>query len=234
MIFYSLKKILPGPIKIFLKKTLLLLDVSKSGRILRKYSDFTMIPRVLYKENLYIASKVKVRGDVVECGSWRGGMVAGIAELLGNNRTYFLYDSFEGLPPAKDIDGANAIAWQKDTTGIYYFDNCTADIKDAEKAMKLARVPFQCVKGWFQDTVPKNSVGQIALLRLDGDWYDSTMVCLKYFYPKVATGGIIIIDDYSAWDGCSRAVHDYLSSIQSKSRIDRGSKQGVAFIVKLD
>jgi len=60
------------------------------------------------------------------------------------------------------------------------------------------------------------------------------MICLKHFYPKVATGGVIIIDDYPTWDGCSRAVHDYLSEIKSQSRISRGVKYGVAYIIKND
>lgn len=225
---------LPQPVKIFLRDVLTYADMTHSGRLLRKYSYFTMIPRGLYKENLSLARRVTIPGDVVECGSWRGGMIAGIAELLGTKRKYYLFDSFEGLPPAKDIDGATAVAWQRDTTSSIYYDNCTADIEDAKRAMELAGVPYECVKGWFDDTVPKNSVGTIALLRLDGDWYDSTMVCLKHFYPKVATGGLILIDDYPTWDGCSRAVHDYLSSIQSKSRISRGAKHGVAYIVKVD
>jgi len=235
MISAQLKKMLPKSAKNFIRTALVYGDMSRYGRLFKKYSYFTMIPKGVYKENLRLAHTVAVAGDVVECGSWRGGMVAGIAELLGGkNRKYYLFDSFEGLPLAKAIDGDTAIAWQQDTTSDIYFDNCTADIADAKRAMEYAGVPYECIKGWFDDTVPHNTIGPIALLRLDGDWYDSTMVCLKHLYPKVVTGGLIIIDDYAAWDGCSRAVHDYLSSIQSKSRIGRGSKSGVAYIVKHD
>ena len=99
--------------------------------------------------------------------------------------------------------------------------------------MALTNTRFDCVKGWFSDTVPHHPNQPIALLRLDGDWYDSTMVCLQNLYPKVVTGGIIIIDDYYSWDGCSKAVHDYLSSIQSVSRILTGFNR-IAYIVKKD
>jgi O-methyltransferase len=77
------------------------------------------------------------------------------------------------------------------------------------------------------------SSNEIALLRLDGDWYESTMDCLKYLFPKVVQKGIIIIDDYFTWEGCSKAVHDYLSSIKSTSRIYT-SPGGVCYIIKQD
>lgn len=201
--------------------------------LFEKYRSFTMINEASYLANLQIARKSsKIQGDVVECGVWRGGMIAGIAELLGKEKKYHLYDSFEGLPEAKEIDGKGAIDWQKNTAGDYYFDNCKAEIEFAEKAMNLSGAPFACYKGWFCDTLPSNTLSQISLLRLDGDWYDSTMDCLKHLFPKVVKGGVVLIDDYHTWDGCSRAVHDYLSSIQSTSRIS--SHKGVAYIIKND
>ena len=78
---------------------------------------------------------------------------------------------------------------------------------------------FQIVKGWFSETLPEYPLSSIALLRLDGDLYESTMDCFQQLYHKVVKGGIIIIDDYLSWTGCSRAVHDYLSSINSQSII---------------
>lgn len=64
-----------------------------------------------YVENLRLARWVgQVRGSIIECGTWRGGMIAGIADVLGRDRRYYLFDSFEGLPPAKEIDGAAALA----------------------------------------------------------------------------------------------------------------------------
>src|SRR5262249_42322226 len=72
----------------------------------------------------------------------------------------------------------------------------------------------------------------IAVLRLDGDWYDSTMICLRKFWNHVLPGGIIIIDDYFAWDGCTRAVHDFLSSIRANERIRHTRRGQVGFIEK--
>lgn len=204
--------------------------------IYEEFYNFTMIPQPIYISNLILVNEhvEKLDGDVVECGVWRGGMIAGIAALLGKDRTYHLFDSFEGLPQAQEVDGKAAIEWQSNPKGKNYFDNCTAEISYAEEAMKIAKASNVTIhKGWFEDTLPKASFGKsIALLRLDGDWYDSTMVCLKNLYPSVKKGGLVIIDDYYAWDGCSRAVHDYLSSIKSSSRIS--SYNNICYIIKND
>jgi hypothetical protein len=208
-------------------------DEKRNKWLFEKYRSFTMIDESSYAANLEIARKSrKISGDVVECGVWRGGMIAGIAELLGTEKNYHLYDSFEGLPEAKEIDGKGAIDWQKNTSGDFYFDNCKAEIEFAEKAMNQTGAKYSCYKGWFCDTLPKNQITHISLLRLDGDWYDSTMDCLKHLFPKVVKGGVVLIDDYHTWDGCSRAVHDYLSSVQSTSRVS--SHKGVAYIIKND
>jgi len=214
-------------------------DKTKDKKLVEAYNnfkDFTMIPQDIYVENLRIAEALvsNIKGDIVECGVWRGGMSGGMAKILGKNRTYYLFDSFEGLPAAKEIDGTDAISWQKDTSAENYFDNCKAEIEFATKAMSKTAVDFKLVKGWFSDTLPEFKFeNQIALLRLDGDWYESTMDCLKSLFPKVAENGIIIIDDYYTWEGCSKAVHDYLSLIKSKSRIWR-SPGGVCYIKKTD
>ena len=206
---------------------------------MRKYSnfylknkDYTMIDEKTYINNLKIAEKAKdVTGDIVECGVWRGGMIAGIAELLGSKSKYFLYDSFEGLPDAKEIDGASALDWQSNSEGEHYHDNCKAEINFANEAMTKTGVDFQLIKGWFDDTVPFHKHEKISLLRLDADWYDSTIVCLKHFFPKVVPGGIVIIDDYYVWDGCTKAVHDYLAEIKSNCRIYQLDNK-VAYIIK--
>jgi O-methyltransferase len=205
----------------------------KLGKVFQEFASFTMIPRESYIDNLLLSLRVKeLRGDIVECGVWRGGMIAGIAKMLGKDRNYYLFDSFEGLPEAKAIDGEAALSWQKNIDSPGYYDNCKAEIDFARKAMELANVPYECIKGWFNDTLPTfHPANSISLLRLDADWYDSTMTCLKYLYPQVVNKGIILIDDYYFWDGCSKAVHDYLSEIRSPSRI-YSSPNGVAYIVK--
>src|SRR5262245_46854095 len=108
--------------------------------IYRQMRTYTMIRPAIYAGNLAIAEAFSsVPGCVVECGTWKGGMIAGIAKLLGSDRHYYLFDSFEGLPDPKAIDGQAAAAWQTNTTGAWYFDNCTASEESARAAMQLSQ-----------------------------------------------------------------------------------------------
>jgi O-methyltransferase len=198
-----------------------------------RFKHFTMIPGISYLVNLELADKCKnIRGAIVECGTWKGGMIAGIASCLGPDREYYLFDSFEGLPKAREIDGISAIEWQNDKESPDYHDNCAATEADARKAMSLAHAPnTHIIKGWFENTLPGSKFpGGIALLRMDGDWYDSTIQILTNLFPLVNADGLIIIDDYYAWDGCSRAVHDYLSREKRPEKIS--CRRGICFIRK--
>lgn len=198
---------------------------------MERWHEYTMLPARALHSNVELARMVRdVDGIVVECGVWRGGAIASIAEVLGPNRSYFLFDSFEGLPPAAEIDGASAAAWQADTTSANYFDNCAAEEQWARDAMARAGVADPTlVRGWFEDTVPQwVAPAPIALLRLDGDWYSSTKVCLDALIPQMAPGGLVLIDDYQAWDGCARAVNEFLGATTLPIRL-RESSQGVTW-----
>lgn len=185
-------------------------EIAKHRKTFRKFRPFTMISEEAYVGNLRLASTItELRGDIVECGTWRGGMIAGIADTLGPDRKYWLFDSFEGLPPAKSIDGEAALAWQRNTSSPEYYDNCRASQEEAEKAMSMsAGINYVVAKGWFRDTLPAANVGPIALLRLDADWYESTKEVLDNLAGRVVRGGLIVVDDYYTWDGCTLAVNE--------------------------
>ncbi len=214
------------------------LALEKYTQLYEKYQNYTMVSKKAFINNLkLVAEKLppSPSGDIVECGVWRGGMIAAISEVIGSHRSYYLYDSFEGLPDAQDIDGLAAKQWQKNTNSKYYHDNCRAEQAYAEKAMQLAHAPH-CFfkKGWFEQTIPQAQFSDgISLLRLDADWYDSTMICLKYLYPQIVNKGLIIIDDYYTWEGCAKAVHDYLSTQASTSRVHQ-FHDTIAYIIKND
>ena len=200
--------------------------------IYSKYKDYTMIPEGEFEDNLLLCDSINlIEGCIVECGVWRGGMIAGIYDYAKVKRKCFLFDSFEGLPDVKENDGEAAKIWQETNNGVG-LDNCKAEILFAENAMKLANSRnHSIIQGWFDKTIPNTKISEpIAILRLDGDWYDSTMICLENLYPLVADGGLLIIDDYYAWDGCSRAIHDYLSKNNLPLRISQ-TKNGVCYIV---
>ncbi len=205
----------------------------KNQFIFNMLKEYTMIPENIYLINLNLVEKfLKVPGAIVECGTWKGGMIAGIAVLLKNNREYYLFDSFQGLPEVKAIDGLAAKEWQADTDSSIYFDNCTASENDAKKAMEISRVEnYKIKKGWFNETLPNAKFNRgIAILRLDGDWYESTMDILNNLFKHVNEGGLIIIDDYYVWEGCSKAVHDFLSYNKRSENIM--SQDGVCYIIK--
>lgn len=207
------------------------------GKLYKRFSEYTMIPEDEYIRNLFLAKKAEtVEGVIVECGVWRGGMIGGIAKLLGPQKKYYLFDSFDGLPLAKDIDGEEAFKWQSEKESSYYFDNCKAEIDFAQKVMNLALGKISnntfFIKGWFNETMNEDNFNEsISLLRLDGDWYESTMTCLNFLFPKVVTGGIIIIDDYHTWEGCTKAIHDYLSKNNRPERICQFENR-TAYLIK--
>lgn len=205
----------------------------KLRAVYRRFADLTMIPESTYLDNLKLVEPYReTNGCVVECGVWRGGMIGGMASLLGPQRSYVLCDSFEGLPKAQEIDGQSAAEWQSRTDAPDYFDNCSAPRACAEEAMNragCARVSI--LQGWFNETLPGyRAPAPIDVLRLDGDWYESTLVCLQSLFDQVRPGGIIILDDYHHWDGCTRALHDYLSRKSAPERIQ--SLGNICFLYK--
>ena len=210
------------------------LPYSRLSKIYHKFSDFTMMPERVYVHTLQIAeTAVGLEGCVVECGVWRGGTAAGLLSVLGASRKLYLFDSFEGLPPARQIDGEAALEYQKNTKNPWYLDNCYAPPCYAERAMELAGASnYEMVKGWYDQTLPQFRVAQpIAVLHLDADWYNSILTCLNHLFDRVAAGGLIIVDDYYVWDGCSRALHDYLSKRSAVERIREFG--GVCYLKKV-
>jgi O-methyltransferase len=193
--------------------------------LFRKYRDRSMVPLGRFIDNLLLAERFVVDGAIVECGSLHGGIAAAIAEVLPGHTVYLL-DSYEGVPDSGSKDSL------KDKQLLAQWR--PRDIADEEIAydtMRRQANPFVVRRGWFKDTVPKLEADPIALLRLDGDLYESTMVCLTHLFPRVPVGGLIIIDDYEDWDGCTRAVHNYLAREDRQEAIRR-TLRGVTYIVK--
>ena len=161
-----------------------------------------------------------VPGCLVECGVWRGGS-AGLMTLAmrhaGQTRPLHLFDSFEGLPEPGDKDGEIAVAYSggKGSGALKSVHKCEAGLEDVRQFLhQQLDVPQDLIHyhvGWFQNTVPGDAalVGKIAVLRLDGDWYESTRVCLEHLYPVLQPGGVLILDDYYCWEGCRKATDEY-------------------------
>jgi O-methyltransferase len=208
----------------------------------RKYRPYTMIkPARRFVENLLLA-KITLEnrnlkdGAIVECGTWKGGMAAALVEIGGPKRRYYFFDSFAGLPAPTAQDGDAAIVYQGDTANPEFHDNCTASLDDIKSALSLTGCPpsqISIIPGFFEQSFQYFEPPKIAVLRLDADWHSSTLICLKKFWRHVLPNGLILLDDYYTWEGCTRAVHEFLASEGASERIEQGRISGAAFIRKL-
>jgi O-methyltransferase len=158
-----------------------------------------------------------ILGDIVECGVWRGGHII-LTRLVSPHRTCWLYDTFDGMtmPTQRDVTRGGVSALDKfrlktsqgrkwaaasveevrnnlNHEGVYHPHLCRFIIGDVCQTLQIF------------DNLPK----QIALLRLDTDWYESTKVELEKLYPRLVSGGRLIVDDYNHWPACKQAVHEY-------------------------
>ena len=199
-----------------------------------------MIGRDTYLANLYLADKCLAQpamsgACVIECGTWRGGMAAGLATIGGPARDYHFFDSFAGLPPPTHEDGAYAQRAQQSRDGSLYFDNNTASRAEFTATLApvgLPREHLQVYEGLFAATFPGAEVGPVAVLRLDADWYSSTLQCLDKFWDRLLPGGLVLIDDYYAWEGCTKAVHAFLAGRGASEPIRESRIGKLAYIVK--
>ena len=152
-----------------------------------------------------------VPGDLVETGVWRGGatiFMRGVLKVLGDtSRLVWACDSFAGLPkadPERYPADAGDPHWSFAEL-VASLDQVKANF--ARYGLLDEQVCF--LEGWFRDTLPGAPMERIALLRLDGDMYESTYVALEALYPRVALGGFVVVDDYGAIPTCRQAVTDY-------------------------
>lgn len=205
-----------------------------------RFRSRTLVGRDAYLANLYLVDKhlaepALADGCVVECGTWRGGMAAGLALIGGFDRDYFFFDSFEGLPPATAEDGADAASWQAHRDGTPYHDNCIASIDEFMATMGRVALPsarLHVHKGLFEATLPRANVPPVAVLRLDADWYESTMLCLEYFWDRMLPRALVLIDDYYAWEGCRKAMHAFLARRGAKEAIRQSRFGRFAYLVR--
>lgn len=182
---------------------------------------FALIQSVRY------AVAAQLPGDIVECGVWRGGSMQAVAwalEATGDTeRDLYLFDTFEGMPPPtshdrRTRDGSTAadLMQRHDTSHPVW---AVAGLDDVIEGMAETNYPEQrvhMVKGLVEDTIPTEAPEQIAILRLDTDWYASTRHELEHLYPRLVPGGVLILDDYGHWEGARKATEEYLSSIKDE------------------
>jgi len=181
-----------------------------------------------------------VPGAFVECGVWRGGSMMTVALTLlrlgVTDRELYLFDTFEGMPEPGEEDvkqggrhasevlrnsGRDSSVW-----AIAGFD----EVRDSVQGTGYPEDKIHFVQGGVEETVPEHAPAEIALLRLDTDWYASTKHELVHLYPRLAPGGVLIIDDYAYWRGARQAVDEYVREKELTLlliRIDHGARVAV-------
>jgi O-methyltransferase len=221
-------------------------DFSQSDlEIIKLIKPFTMTsPERLYalvKAIEYISNN-NIGGDIVECGVWKGGSMMAIAHTLLRmndiNRNLYLFDTFEGMTPPsqEDLSFTNDNALQllqdsnkEDQTSIW----CYASLEEVMTNLHstgYASDKIYFIKGEVEKTIPEKSPDQIAVLRLDTDWYESTRHELENLFPRLVPGGVIIIDDYGYWKGCRKATDEYIFNNKIQillNRIDFTGRIGI-------
>src|SRR5256885_13328014 len=161
-----------------------------------------------------------VPGEFAECGVWRGGSVLAMLLTLIEegvaDRDVHLFDTFEGMtaPTEHDVSSIDPPALQtwSQTEGkawSQFFDESIFNLEQVREALTTSGYPahrLHFVKGPVEDTLTTNAPNQLALLRLDPDWHQSTKHQLAHLYPRLETGGVLILDDSGPWDSPPAAV----------------------------
>jgi O-methyltransferase len=155
-----------------------------------------------------------IPGDLIETGVWRGGaciFMRGVLKAYGvNDRRVYVADSFAGLPKP------DPERFPADTGDVHHsFDALAVSRAEVERNFERYGLLDECVRfleGFFEDTLPNADLGPLAIARLDGDMYSSTIVALESLYPKLSDGGFLIVDDYGALPNCRQAVDDFRRS----------------------
>jgi O-methyltransferase len=175
------------------------------------------------RELVQRALDLGVPGDFIETGVWRGGccilMRGVLAANLIQDRKVYAADSFAGLPAPKPnlfpLDEGDTLHTMQELA--IPLDEVKANFD--RYGLLDDQVVF--VKGFFSDTLPTLDAGPFAVIRLDGDMYESTYIALEALYPKLSRGGFVIIDDYGAIEQCRRAVADYRAKFEIVDNIRR-------------
>ena len=177
----------------------------------------TMIGRKRLKNVQTLVEEVlrdKIPGDFIETGVWRGGACIMMRAVLNaynvNDRKVWLADSFEGLP------APNIAEYPADEGEVFHeYSVLSVSVEEVKKNFQkygLLDDQVKFLKGWFKDTLPTAPISELALIRLDGDLYESTIQALDALYDKLSKGGYVIVDDYHVVEGCRLAIHDFLAA----------------------
>lgn len=181
-----------------------------------------------------------IEGAIVECGVWRGGSMMAVAQTLleiGARRDLVLFDTFAGMTHPGSVDrdlggtpAAVMLGREDMASGATWAVSPLADVRANLLSTGYPADRMRFVTGDVADTLPREAPERIAVLRLDTDWYASTRHELEHLYPRLAAGGVLIVDDYGHWEGARLAVDEFLERTSAPillNRIDYTGRIGV-------
>jgi hypothetical protein len=179
---------------------------------------FALVQAIRYVTNAGIP------GSIVEAGVWRGGSaMAAAIELMTHGdqtRDLYLYDTYEGMsePTKEDLDfrgqaaDSQLASSEKSTNSQIWAYSPIEEVRQNLLSTGYPGEKLHFIKGKVEDTIPGEIPDQIALLRLDTDWYESTKHEMEHLYPRLVSGGVLILDDYGHWQGARQAVDEYIAA----------------------
>lgn len=184
---------------------------SNFGRLYKQLGPYSMMThgrlRGLYRAVREVTAR-GIPGDIVECGSAKGGsaaLMALTAQQTGINRKVWVFDTFEGLPAPTLDDGPDY------EDALAAMGQCRGTLEEIDSLFKRVGVRnYQLVKGLVQETLREPPVHQIAVLHLDVDWYEPMRACLTQLWGLIASGGVVQIDDYGFWAGARKATDEFI------------------------
>jgi O-methyltransferase len=193
-------------------------STSAETALVEKFRDYTRTGRqrqwTLLKALEYVDANA-IEGDIVECGVWRGGNMLMLKDAAAKlKRKFWLYDTFEGMPPATDhdVDIYGSTGEQKREADPKW---CYASLEEVQSNFsKFGLMDSDLIfrQGFVESTLREDPLPEkIAVLRLDTDFYESTKMELEVLYPKLVVGGVLIIDDYGQWKGSKLATDEYFA-----------------------
>ena len=173
---------------------------------------------ILTRRLIQDLDRCDIPGDVVECGVWRGGHIMAAARASLSPRHYWLFDTFEGMASVSEHDyrdgkhATDSVKWRKGGHEGRHW--CRAELEEVQSniATVLSEDNVTFIKGDVCQSLQQHQLPQtIAFLRLDTDFYLSTRAELETLYPRLTSGGYLIVDDYRSWDGARKAVDEYFA-----------------------
>jgi O-methyltransferase len=201
----------------------------------RPYTALSAERLVAVRDAAIYVERYEIEGSIIECGVWRGGamMMAALTllELGSRSRDIYLFDTYEGMTAPTDID--------RDSNGVLAADQMdhvkmAVSVEEVQRNLYSTGYPrekLHFVKGPVEETVPGQAPPDLAVLRLDTDWYESTRHELEHLVPRVVPNGVLLIDDYGTWQGARKAVDEYVAVSDKPILLSRTDTTGRMAII---